>query len=334
MRAHKCDEACENTHNGARMRRLGDKLDALPAGTMDPDPRMTETTTKTKTTGDASASSADQSERFPAGPLSFGRRKNLEVRLASREEEVTAAQALRYHVFYEEMSAEADAETLATKLDADRFDTFCDHLLVIDHNLVPEGQEETPPLEAVVGCYRLLRQDVAEANGGFYTASEFEIAPLLKRAGPDVRFLELGRSCVLEPYRNKPTVELLWHGIMHYVAHYDMDVMLGCASFETTDPSVLDMPLSYLYHEHKTPEEWYVRARADQYVEMNRLPKDDVELRPALRAMPPMIKGYIRAGCFIGDGAVVDKQFGTTDVLILFPVSQINERYSSKFKKD
>jgi len=50
--------------------------------------------------------------------------------------------------------------------------------------------------------------------------------------------------------------------------------------------------------------------------------------------MPPMIKGYIRAGCFIGDGAVVDEQFGTTDVLILFPVSEINERYSSKFKKD
>ena len=119
--------------------RLGDQLDALPAGTMDPDPRMTETTTKTKTTDETSASGADHSERFPAGPLSFGRRKNLEVRLASTEEEIKAAQALRYHVFYEEMSAEADAETLATKLDADRFDTFCDHLLVIDHNLVPEG---------------------------------------------------------------------------------------------------------------------------------------------------------------------------------------------------
>ena len=290
-------------------------------------------TIKPITTAETDALSAAVGERFPAGPLSFGRRKNLEVRLASTEEEIKAAQALRYHVFYEEMSAEADAETLATKLDADRFDTFCDHLLVIDHNLVAPGQEDTPPLDAVVGCYRLLRQDVAELHGGFYTAGEFDIEPLLKRAGPDVRFLELGRSCVLEPYRNKPTVELLWHGIMHYVAHYDMDVMLGCASFETTDPTALDMPLSYLYYEHKTPEEWYVRARDDQFVEMKRLPKEEVELRPALRAMPPMIKGYIRAGCFIGDGAVVDEQFGTTDVLILFPVSQINERYSSKFKK-
>ncbi|MBL4864568.1 MAG: GNAT family N-acetyltransferase [Rhodobiaceae bacterium] len=270
---------------------------------------------------------------FAQGPMSFGRRGDMEVRLAQTMAEIDAVQALRYRVFYEEMSAKADATTLASKRDADRFDGFCDHLLVIDHALIPDGHKGATPLEAVVGCYRLLRQEVAEQHGGFYTASEFNIAPMLKRAGPDVRFLELGRSCVLEPYRNKRTVELLWHGIMHYVAHHKMDVMLGCASFETTDPSALDMPLSYLHYEHMTPENWYVRARDDQYVEMKRLPKDDVEFRKALRAMPPMIKGYIRAGCFIGDGAVVDEQFGTTDVLILFPVAEINDRYSSKFSK-
>lgn len=265
--------------------------------------------------------------------MSFGRRGDLEVRLASTDDEVDAAQALRYHVFYEEMSAKPDAQTLASKRDADRFDLFCDHLLVIDHALVPDDHQGPTPLEAVVGCYRLLRQDVAELHGGFYTAGEFDIEPLLKRVGPDVRFLELGRSCVLEPYRNKRTVELLWHGIMHYVAHYNLDVMLGCASFETTDPASLDMPLSYLYYEHLTPDDWYVRALPERHVEMKRLPKEEVELRAALRAMPPMIKGYIRAGCFIGDGAVVDEQFGTTDVLILFPVSALNERYSTKFKK-
>ncbi len=270
---------------------------------------------------------------FVQGPISFGQRGNLEVRLAQTMEEIDAVQALRYHVFYEEMSAKADAATLASKRDADRFDDFCDHLLVIDHSLVPDGHDGPTPRDAVVGCYRLLRQEVAEQHGGFYTASEFDIEPMLQRAGPDVRFLELGRSCVLEPYRNKRTVELLWHGIMHYVAHHKMDVMLGCASFETTDPTALDMPLSYLHYEHMTPENWYVRAHAERHVEMQRLPREEVEFRKALRAMPPMIKGYIRAGCFIGDGAVVDKQFGTTDVLILFPVAEINERYSSKFSK-
>jgi len=301
--------------------------------TADQRANMTGSDTTTKNTDAVTAGEGQPHPSFAEGPLSFGRRGDLEVRLAHTAEEIDAAQALRYHVFYEEMSAKADPETLASKRDADRFDTFCDHLLVIDHSLVPEGYDGPTPLDAVVGCYRLLRQEVADLHGGFYTANEFDIGPMLKRAGPDVRFLELGRSCVLEPYRNKRTVELLWHGIMHYVAHYKMDVMLGCASFETTDPETLDMPLSYLYYEHMTPEHWYVRALPDIHVEMKRLPKEEVELKKALRAMPPMIKGYIRAGCFIGDGAVVDEQFGTTDVLILFPVSELNERYSSKFAK-
>jgi len=260
-----------------------------------------------------------------AGPESFGRRGPLEVRLATSPAEIDAAQALRYRVFYEEMSATPDAAAKATKRDADKFDEFCDHLLVIDH--------DRPADDAVVGCYRLLRQEVAEAHGGFYTAGEFDIAPLLAKAGPGTKFLELGRSCVLEPYRNKPTVELLWHGIMHYVAKYDMDVMFGCASFEGADPEVLAAPLSYLYHEHLTPKDWYVRALDTKFVEMNKKPKSEVNLREALRALPPMIKGYIRAGCYIGDGAVIDRQFGTIDVLILFPVKQINQRYFSKFSK-
>lgn len=264
-------------------------------------------------------------------PMSFGRKGTLEVLIATTPAEIDAAQALRYHVFYEEMSAIPDETTRATRRDADRFDAFCDHLLVIDHALT--GGDTGGPFrpEAVVGCYRLLRQSVANENGGFYTASEFEIEPLLKRAGPDMQFLELGRSCVLPPYRNRPTVELLWHGIANYVASRNLDVMFGCASFETTDPASIAIPLSYLYHFHMTPEDWHVRALPDRFVEMNLLPKDEINPRQAWRMLPPMIKGYLRAGCYIGDGAVIDRQFGTTDVLILFPVAQISERYATKF---
>ena len=266
-----------------------------------------------------------------ASPVSFARKGTLEVRLARTPREIDAAQALRYRVFYEEMSAQADAQTRASKRDVDRFDAFCDHLLVFDHALANGAEGDDLPLDAVVGCYRLLRQDVAERHGGFYTASEYDVAPLFERVGKDLRFLELGRSCVLAPYRNKPTVELLWHGIAHYVAMHDLDVMFGCASFEGTDPSKLQLPLSYLYHYHLTPPEWYVRALPDRFVNMNLMPKEDINPREAWRTLPPMIKGYLRAGCFIGDGAVVDQQFGTTDVLILFPVTQIAERYLTKF---
>ncbi|MBO6635973.1 MAG: GNAT family N-acetyltransferase [Parvibaculum sp.] len=265
-----------------------------------------------------------------ARPVSYGRKGALEVRLACSAKEIDAAQAVRYRVFYEEMSATPDAETRTRKRDFDRFDEICDHLLVVDHSLAPDGDEGEVPPEAVVGCYRLLRQDVAERNGGFYTASEYDIAPLLARHA-DLNFLELGRSCVLKPYRTKPTVELLWHGIMHYVTEHNLDVMFGCASFEGTEPDELAAPLSYLHHHHAAPEDWKVRALPELYVEMNRMGKDALDPRDALRALPPMIKGYLRAGCYIGEGAVIDRQFGTTDVLILFPVAQISDRYLTKF---
>ncbi|MBC7104164.1 MAG: GNAT family N-acetyltransferase [Parvibaculum sp.] len=271
----------------------------------------------------------------PAGAAaltaSFGRKGALEVRLARSACEIDAAQAVRYRVFYEEMSAKPDAETRARKRDFDRFDEICDHLLVVDHSLMPEGagEDDLPP-QAVVGCYRLLRQEVAGKSGGFYTAGEYDIAPLLARHA-DLNFLELGRSCVLQPYRDKPTVELLWHGIMHYVTAHKLDVMFGCASFEGTEPGKLAAPLSYLHHHHTAPDGWKVRALPHLYVEMNRMAAEDLDPREALRALPPMIKGYLRAGCYIGEGAVIDHQFGTTDVLILFPVAQISDRYMSKF---
>ena len=104
-------------------------------------------------------------------------------------------------------AAIADATAGFAQRDVDAFDAICDHLLVIDHDRRRNG-----PRAAVVGTYRLLRQDVAERHGGFYSAGEFDIGELIARH-PDLRFLELGRSCVLAPYRNKRTVELLWHGI-------------------------------------------------------------------------------------------------------------------------
>ncbi len=261
-----------------------------------------------------------------AADTSFARSGSLEMRLATTPQEIEATQRLRYRVFYEEMSATASPEMAAMRRDFDAYDEYCDHLLVVDHDVAGEG--------AVVGTYRLLRQDVAEAHNGFYTAGEYDIAPLLQRAKPGTRFLELGRSCVLKEYRTKHTIELLWHGIMTYVARHSMDVMFGCASFTGTNPKDLALPLSFLYHSYLTPPEWRVRAHDHLRVEMNLMPEEDISIRDAVRALPPLIKGYVRAGAFIGDGAVIDHQFGTTDVLILFPVTELNDRYRSKFAKN
>jgi putative hemolysin len=264
----------------------------------------------------------------PATPL--GRLGTLEVRLARNASDIRRAQRLRYRVFYKEGSAIADAAAKFSRRDVDAFDVLCDHLMVIDHAAPVRPPRRRPP---VVGTYRLLRQEVAERNGGFYTAGEFDLGPLLARH-KDLRFLELGRSCVLPPYRNKRTVELLWHGIWAYVLQNRVDVMIGCASFEGTDPNKLALPLSFLHHHARAPEPWRARALAQRYVEMNRMAKEEINPKAALHKLPPLIKGYLRVGAFVGDGAVIDHQFGTTDVMMILPISAIKPRYLTHFGED
>jgi putative hemolysin len=113
-----------------------------------------------------------------------------------------------------------------------------------------------------------------------------------------------------------------------------MDVMVGCASLEGTDPDRLALPLSFLYHHARAPEEWRVRAHDHRYIEMNRMPLSAIDTRAALRALPPLIKGYLRLGAFVGDGAVVDHRFGTTDVCIVLPVAAIDPRYVDYYGAD
>jgi putative hemolysin len=255
----------------------------------------------------------------------LGRIGSLEVRLAQSAAEIRRAQKLRYRVFYQEGTALADPGRLFARRDIDTFDAICDHLLVLDH---ATRTKRGKPL--VVGTYRLLRQQVADDFGGFYTASEFDIAPLISRHR-GLQFLELGRSCVLPAYRNKRTVELLWQGIWTYVSQNRLDVMFGCASLDGTDPERLAMPLSFLHHYCRAPEQWRARALPERYAEMNLMSKEAIDPKAALRSLPPLIKGYLRLGCYIGDGAVIDRQFGTTDVLIILPVSVLNSRYIEHF---
>ncbi len=249
----------------------------------------------------------------------------LEVRLAETDHEVELAQRLRYSVFYEEMNAIPSPQMRDAGRDFDKYDDVCDHLLVVDREA--HGEDGQP---LVVATYRLTREKDAARAGGFYTASEYDIAPMLSGLPAHTKFLELGRSCVLKSYRARPgTMQLLWKGLMAYVARFDIDLMFGCASLAGTDPDAL--PLSYLHHFHAMPENLRVRARPELYVDMNRIPKDAIEAREGLRSLPPLLKGYVRAGCCIGDGAVIDRQFCTTDVFIYFPLSGIDARYKSRF---
>ncbi len=268
-----------------------------------------------------------RSFKAPAdAPTPLGRLGSLEVRLAQKKGDVKRAQKLRFRVFYEDGPAIPDALTKLSRRDRDAFDAVCDHLMVIDHAAKPLRSGR----QAVVGTYRLLRQEVAESCGGFYTEDEFDIARLLDRHR-DLQFMELGRSCVLPAYRDKRTVELLWHGIWNYVVRHRIDVMIGCASFGGTDPDRLALPLSFLHHHAAAPDAWQARARTDRYVDMNRIGRDAIDIKAALRQLPPLIKAYLRLGAYVGDGAVIDHRFGTTDVLIVMPVADIGARYIKHF---
>ncbi len=255
-------------------------------------------------------------------------RGSLILRQAKDASEIESCQRLRYRVFYEELGAIPQGGAAAQRIDRDSFDSICDHLIVVQRTVVGENAIMLTDGE-LIGTYRLLRQEVAEAHGGFYTQGEFNIAPLIS-AHPSLRFLELGRSCVLKPYRTKPVVELLWQGIWDYVRAHDLHVMLGCASLEGTNPDAHATALSFLA-EAAPPPEWAVRALPSRYVEMKRIRADGLDKRQALRDLPPLIKGYLRLGCYIGEGAVIDPQFNTIDVLIILPVSAINTRYFAHF---
>ncbi|NKD55384.1 MULTISPECIES: GNAT family N-acetyltransferase [unclassified Haematospirillum] len=246
-----------------------------------------------------------------------------EIRLATNDAEIEAAQALRYRVFFQEMGARPTPEVAATGRDFDRFDPFCDHLVVIDHT-----KGDGP--EAVVGTYRLLRRSQAHKAGRFYTADEYDIAPLEALSG---EIMELGRSCVDAAYRTKATMQLLWRGIAAYVFHYDITMMFGCASLQGTDPSKLALPLSYLYQHHLAPESMRPVALKDRYTAMDLLPPDRIHPARGLASVPPLVKGYLRLGGFVGDGAVIDHDFNTVDVCVMVKTDLISDKYFKHYDR-
>jgi putative hemolysin len=262
----------------------------------------------------------EASDKRDLKPINFS---NFEVRLAKSPIEIEAATALRYRVFYEELMATPNLEMSARRLDVDEFDRICDHLLVID-------LEADALFPCVVGTYRLLRRTRALQLQGFYTEQEYDLTPLLHYPG---EIVELGRSCVDVAYRNRGVMQLLWRGLAAYVIHHDIDVMFGCASFPGTAPDALAPSLSYLYHYHLAPEMLQPRAHGHHYVEMNRMPRSAIDVSLALSALPPLIKGYLRVGGGVGDGAVIDRQFNTTDVCMIVKTDQITKKYDRHYRR-
>ncbi|MFO1242431.1 MAG: GNAT family N-acyltransferase [Rickettsiales bacterium] len=256
----------------------------------------------------------------PFAPIVLG---NLKVKVAETPDEVVAAQRLRYQIFVGEIGAHPTAEMQAEQRDFDEFDLHCDHMLVIA--IGNDGNEE------IVGTYRLLRAEGMKKVGRYYSEDEFDVSALKKLQG---ELLELGRSCVREDFRNKAAMQLLWRGIGEYVTYYDIKYMFGCASFAGSDPKAHEQELAFLHHFHSAPEALSPKALPSRYVDMNMLPKDKVDQKRAFYDLPVLIKGYLRLGGFIGDGAVIDAVYNTVDVSIVVDTSGVGEKYVSKYAPD
>ncbi|MQY41438.1 GNAT family N-acetyltransferase [Epibacterium sp. SM1969] len=237
-------------------------------------------------------------------------KQDFEVKLAETEDELRAAQALRYEVFVRELGGDGDMVDHDAGLERDRFDPYFDHMIAKDCQT-----------GAVIGVYRLLTGEKAAEIGQFYSDDEYDLS-VLQTA--DRKVLELGRSCLHKDYRGGMAMYHLWNGLSQYVLSREIEVLFGTASFHGTDLEALAAPLSMLYHNHLAPED--LRVRAKSYQNMDLIAPDQLDRRAAMLKIPALIKAYLRLGGFIGDGAYVDHAFNTTDVCLILDTARMNER--------
>jgi putative hemolysin len=249
---------------------------------------------------------------------------HFELRLARDEQDLLAAQRLRYRVFVEELGGTGHLVDHARRLERDEFDPVFDHLILTD------TRRDAAALDHVVGVYRLLTSDKAAEFGRFYSESEYDLTPL-KQSGR--RLLELGRSCVDADYRGGTAMFHLWNGLADYVLDHGIEVLFGVASFHGTDIEALRMPLAYLHYHHLAPEPLRVRAQPAHFQRMDLVPADQVDRRAAMVGTPALIKAYLRLGGFVGEGAFVDHEFNTTDVCLLMDTARMSEKHKSFYTR-
>lgn len=250
-------------------------------------------------------------------PQSASTAERFELRLVESEAELQACQHLRYKVFLTELGGTSAFADHDMELEMDRFDPFCDHLLLLDTTRPGSLQKQA------VGTYRMMRAETAAHAGGFYTETEYDLHAL-RRSGR--RLLELGRSCLDADHRGGAAMFHLWQGVADYVSLHGIELMFGVASFSGCDLAQLAQPLSYLHHNHSAPMALRAFTRQEPPQTMNLMPNDQIDRKAALLATPSLIKAYLRLGGMVGEGAYLDHAFNTTDVFLVTDTAKITPR--------
>lgn len=243
-------------------------------------------------------------EGAPALPLSL---TGYTVHRAANPLEVLEAQRLRYQIFALEKGANIDGG--GEDLDVDFFDDYCEHLLVRDR------------WGRLIGTTRALRQENAVRAGGFYSETEFELMPTLRRSG---RLLEIGRTCIHPGHRNGAAIGVLWSGVSDLIFEGGYDRLIGCASIDVGEGfGAVRTLVDQILARHLSGEE----SRATP-----KIPLPSAAAAPAA-TVPPLLKAYLRLGAQICGEAFYDADFACADLLVLVDRERLNLRYARHFLK-
>lgn len=246
----------------------------------------------------------------------------FELRLAQSPQDIRGAGRLRYRVFVEELGGNGPDVDHSARIERDVFDAHTDQLILVDPRRDPEAGDH------VIGVYRLMRTEQYQRLGRYYSDTEYDLSPLLASGR---KLLELGRSCVDPAYRGSTAMFQLWQGLAGYVAEHEIEILFGVASFHGTDPDALAQPLSHLHHAHLAPAD--LRPKARSYQRMDLLAKEAVDRPAAMKAVPSLIKAYLRLGGVVGDGAYIDAAFNTVDVCLVLDTARMSTKHRDLYTK-
>ena len=235
---------------------------------------------------------------------------NILIKLAETKEELEQIYRLRYFDLILDYNKNQINEN---EMDKDEYDEICDQMIAVDKNT-----------NKVIGTYRLLKNSRLPDGMKFLAETEFDISPLKK-----YEVLEVGRAVVKPEYRDGSTITMLWKGVIRYAVSENIDFMIGTASFHGVVVNKYQDSLSYLHYNHLSPED--IRCSVNKTTWSRIDLKENYDPLEAKKNLPPLIKGYLRLGATIGEGAYLDIPFNSLDVLIVLKISDIEQKYLKRF---
>jgi len=227
------------------------------------------------------------------------------VQFAKDLDEVHAAQALRYRVFYKEKQGNPTDEMNALERDIDQWDEGGFHIIVTDTRAAQQP--------AIVGTLRLFYSECLEAGQHFYTEETFDLSRLKNHFG---KALELSRFCIDSGGRGGAILMLIWKYAMSFIQDNNIPVMLGCASFSGTDEKQHLPILNYLYEHHLAAENLRPEPKVSDYINLTERYTPNACWEDAQKSIPTLLRGYLKLGAKISDAAIIDHAFNTVYVAI------------------